>query len=260
MADLFLPSTTFLEEDDIIISSWSNYLIFAPKVVEPAGESKSDPVIFTELARLMGLDGFPDLTPLKWLEKALAPVAGLGVTLEKLQEGPLRNPLAPTVAWADKKFNTPTGKYELYSERALAEGIEPLPVYREPEESPVKRPDLAKEYPFHLLTCHHRDFLHSQFHNLRQKEHPTAAKVEIHPVPAANRGIEDGVKVIVKSPRGQIEAVARLTDRVPTDVVQIYQGNWIKYGGGVNFLTPDHLPDMGLGTSYYDCLCEVRRK
>lgn len=142
----------------------------------------------------------------------------------------------------------------------LAEGAEPLPVYREPLESPVSAPELAKEYPFRLLTCHHRHFLHSQFHNLQQKDGPPAVEVEIHPAPAAARGIEDGAKVIVKSPRGQIEAVARLTGRVPPGVVQIYQGSWLKYGGGVNLLTPDHIPDLGLGTPYYDCLCEVQRK
>lgn len=259
-ADLFLPSTTFLEEDDLMVSSWSNYLFFAPKVVEPLGESKPDPVIFTELAGLMGLDGFDHRTPLQWLEKALEPAARLGITLEKLKKGPVRNPLAPTVAWEDKGFPTSTGKYELYSERALAEGADPLPVYREPFESPVSTPELAKEYPFRLLTCHHRDFIHSQFQNFMKKDEPYVAEVEIHPAPAAFRGIEDGAEVTVKSPRGQMEAVARITHRVPPDVVQIYQGSWLKHGGGVNVLTPEHIPDLGLGTPYYDCLCEVCRK
>lgn len=254
MADLFLPSATFLEEDDLIVSSWSNYLFFAPKVVEPAGECRPDPVIFTDLAGLMGLEGFPPLSPARWLEKALEPLAPLGITLEKLKEGPVRNPLAPAVAWEDKKFPTPTGKYELYSERALAEGADPLPVYRDPAES------TSREYPFRLLTCHHRDYLHSQFQNLRQKDGIEPPEVEINPGPAAERGIEDGSPVVVKSPRGQVEAVARVTDRVPAGVVQIYQGGWIKHGRGVNFLTPDHVPDMGLGTPYYDCICRVERR
>lgn len=263
LAHLFLPAATFLEEDDIIVSSWSNYLFFAPKAVEPAGESKPDPVIFTELAALMGLDGFGALTPRQWLEKALEPAAPLGITLERLErEGPLRNPLAPAVAWADKKFKTPTGKIELFSERALADGADPLPVYREPAESPVSRPELARRFPFQLLTCHHREFLHSQFRNLKKGggNGPPPVEVEIHPVPAAAGGIENGSRVIVESPRGRIEAAARITERVPPGVVQIYQGSWLKHGGGVNRLTPDHHPDLGLGTPYYDCLCAVRRK
>lgn len=252
-ADLFLPATTFLEEDDLIVSSWSNYLFFAPKVVEPLGECRPDPVIFTDLAGLMGLEGFPHGSPARWLEKALEPLVPLGITLDKLKEGPVRNPLAPIVAWADKKFLTPTGKYELFSQRALAGGADPLPVYRDPAESP------DGEYPFRLLTCHHRDYIHSQFQNLYHNGN-LALQVEINPGPAAEMGIEDGAVVTVESPRGRIEAVARVTGRVPAGVVQIYQGGWIKHGRGVNFLTPDHMPDMGLGTPYYDCKCRVSRE
>lgn len=257
MAHLFLPAATFLEKDDFIVNPWSNYLFYAPKVVDPVGQAKPDAVIFSELAEVMGLEKFGSFTPVQWMEKALEPLAPYGITLERLKEGPVRNHLAPPVAWADRIFPTPTGKYELYSERAAAEGLDPLPTYREPRESPVSTPEIAKEYPLQLLTCHHKKHIHSQDWNIRSG---VPVEVEINPATAAARGIEQGSRVMVKSPRGQIEAVVRITGRVPPGVVQIYQGSWIKYGGGVNVLTPGYMPDLGMGTPYYDCLCQVERK
>ncbi len=101
-------------------------------------------------------------------------------------------------------------------------------------------------------------YIHSQFQNL--EEGRPAPGVEINPAPAAGRGIKDGDPAVVKSPRGELEALARVTGRVPPEVVLIHQGGWIMHGRGVNWLTPDHIPDLGLGTPYCDCLCEVRPK
>ena len=50
-----------------------------------------------------------------------------------------------------KRFNTPSKKIEIYSERLEKLGYDPLPVYREPAESPISKPDLAKEYPLILI-------------------------------------------------------------------------------------------------------------
>jgi len=41
-------------------------------------------------------------------------------------------------------FFTPSKKVEIYSERLEKLGYDPLPVYKEPAESPVSRPDVAK--------------------------------------------------------------------------------------------------------------------
>jgi anaerobic selenocysteine-containing dehydrogenase len=49
-------------------------------------------------------------------------------------------------------FSTPTGKLELRSTILEMLDYDPLPKYVEPKESPVSRPDLAKEYPLMLIT------------------------------------------------------------------------------------------------------------
>lgn len=260
VADLFLPCTTFLEEEDLVFNSWNPYLAHAPRIVESLGEARSELQIFTDLAERLELRAFGRRTAGEWLERALAPASRYGITLDAVRAGPVRNPLARDVAWEDHRFSTPSGKYELWSERAAALGRNPLPAYVEPAESPRRHPGLAAHYPLHLLTSHHRDYMHSQFTNLgRGGEGPAPLPVDIHPDSAAARGIADGDRVRVESLRGELEGVAHLTDRVRPDVVQIRQGGWLKQNACVNTLTGEHIPDLGLGIPYYDCLCEVKK-
>ena len=49
-------------------------------------------------------------------------------------------------------FSTPTKKFELYSTLLENWGYDPLPVFREPPESPVRTPKLFRDYPYILIT------------------------------------------------------------------------------------------------------------
>ncbi len=49
-------------------------------------------------------------------------------------------------------FDTPTGKVEVYSTILKKHGIDPLPTYKEPLESPVSDPRMAQRYPLVLMT------------------------------------------------------------------------------------------------------------
>ncbi len=60
-ADLFLPCTTFLEEDDIVASYGHNYVGPVNQAVAPLGEAKSNFEFFQALDRVgqRSLDLFP---------------------------------------------------------------------------------------------------------------------------------------------------------------------------------------------------------
>lgn len=256
LAQLFLPCTTFIEDQDVVYSSWSHYLAYSPRLIEPIGQCRSDYRIFSDLAQYMGLADFPDLSADHWLEKALAPLSPYGIDLAGLKQGPIRNPLAPEVPWQDGCFETPSGKFELYSQLALADGVNPLPDFKEPMESPLSDSSLARDYPLHLITAHHPEYLHSQFWNLSAKGMARQA-VYLHPETGAAVGIIENQLVLVATKRGQITCTAIFTDKLRKDTVLMYQGSWATHGNGVNVLTPQYLPDMGLGTPYYDCMCSV---
>ena len=261
LADLVLPCTTIFEEENIILNNWNNYIHYTPKVIDPIGEAKSDFEIFSDLASRLELKEFPRQTQEQWLKKFLEPAKSSGITLDILKErGFIRNPQAKPIAWKERKFNTKTGKIELYSQRALSEGLEPLPIYEEPKESILRNPDLANDYPLHLISSHPKGFMHSQFFNsLKTDEVPNFPVVEIYPLLGSNLGIRDGDKVLLETLRGSLKGIAKLNDGLREDVVQVFEGMWIKDGGGINLLTPELESDLGANASYYDCLCQVRR-
>jgi len=111
-------------------------------------------------------------------------------------------------------FATPSGKFELYAESLKKMGVSPLPIYREPVDTPVSNPSLAAEFPLILTTgAKVRVFFHSegrQMDSLRKKNPDPL--VEIHPETAADLGIEDNDWVRIETPSSQIIMRARCTD------------------------------------------------
>jgi anaerobic selenocysteine-containing dehydrogenase len=55
-------------------------------------------------------------------------------------------------AYQVKGFPTPSKKIEIYSETFEKEGFDPLPTYREPDQSPLGDPDLFQKFPLVLTT------------------------------------------------------------------------------------------------------------
>lgn len=166
------------------------------------------------------------------------------------------NPLIVPVAWQDKKFTTASGKVELYLGTAADESSA-VGHYRPSAEAGGDLID-QEQYPLIMLTPHSGGRIHSQFHDL-QDDGSMHMSVLMHPQTAIDYGAVDGGLVLLESPRGQAKGTVKLTEHVLAGVVVIESGWWIKYGGGVNFLTPDRVSDLGGTAVYYDCRCSVRR-
>ncbi|RYD04197.1 hypothetical protein N752_15240 [Desulforamulus aquiferis] len=81
------------------------------------------------------------------------------------------------------------------------------------------------QYPLHLITAHHSDYLHSQFWNLAS-EGMDIQPVYLHPDTGANAGIIEHQLVNVATKRGQITCTARFSDTLRKDTILIYQGSW----------------------------------
>lgn len=52
----------------------------------------------------------------------------------------------------EEGFATASGKVDLYSSVLEKSGADPLPCFREPPETPVSAPEVAREYPLILNT------------------------------------------------------------------------------------------------------------
>ena len=145
-------------------------------------------------------------------------------------------------------FNTPTGKYEIWS--TILESYHPdltgefpadYPMKnthpergaefhhaREPWESPWSSPEKLKEYPL-VYTSGRRNPLYFHNENRQQpwlREQAPAPCVQIHPDTAAELGIEQGDWVWVESERGKIRQTADLFYGIAPGPVECDHGWW----------------------------------
>ena len=252
LSDVVLPCSHFLESINVVSPPAShNYINYCNKVVEPDPWVPSDLWIWNELAKRLKLKDFPIRDSDWWLEKALKPMTNLtGLTLDDLKSGPIILPGAKPIAWEYKDFETPSGKYELYSNLAKEEGFEPLPVYQSITVEPNDK------YPFYLLTPHIKDSLHSQHFVLKDKEKIPIAYINSEI--ARTRNIKDGSVKEVYTDTGSLKCMIQLKDNIRKDILMIYEGWWIQRSGGVNKLIPERLSKMGDHAAYYECICDVK--
>jgi anaerobic selenocysteine-containing dehydrogenase len=234
LADIVLPAATYPERDGIgIPGGIGSYVGTINKAIEPVGECKSDVQINLELGKRLNPEAWPwenvqqmfsemiKTTGMTFEELRETGVAYDSFEYEKYKKGLLR---------PDKKagFNTPTGKVELYSTVLEKCGLDALPYFEEPPESPVSTPEIAKEYPLILTTGARRwEFFHSehrQIPRLRQM-HPDPI-TEIHPDTAEELGIRDADWIYIESKYGRCKQRAKLTKGIHPRVVCSQHGWW----------------------------------
>ena len=266
-ADILLPATTQLEHIDLHKAYGHLYLAWNNRSIDPLGEALPNTEVFRRLAARMGFNDecFRD-DDLTIARQALSlPHPSLeGITLERLQEqGWVRlNVPQPWAPFAEGNFYTPSGKCELYSARMAADGFDPLPTYTPPRESAASNPRLAERYPLTLLSPPAHHFLNSTFVNVLHRYEDAGPTVEINPLDAFERNIEDGDQVRIRNDRGGFLAKAVVTDRARTGVViapSIWWSQLTPDGRNANHTTPQALTDMGGGATFYDNLVEVER-
>jgi anaerobic selenocysteine-containing dehydrogenase len=153
LADLILPAATFLEKDSLH-TMWVP--LNAIKKTITVDECKSDTEIDFELARR-----FNSQLPWKNLDEMFDDIVKpSGMTFAQLKKigwkmPPKGHPSRPYLRHEKgmlrsdgrKGFNTLTGRIEIFSTRFRSWGIDPLPFYDEPPFSPVRTPEIYKDYP-----------------------------------------------------------------------------------------------------------------
>ncbi|MGH7718321.1 MAG: molybdopterin-dependent oxidoreductase, partial [Gemmatimonadaceae bacterium] len=155
-ADIVLPATTQLEHWDVHLAYGHHYASLNRPAIAPLGESKPNTETFRLIAARMGLDhpAFLD-DDLAIIRQALDTEHSNmeGVTFDALLErGWVRlNVPRPYAPFAEGGFPTPSGKCELYSQRMAEMGLDPLPAYTAPYESPERDAELAARYPLTLI-------------------------------------------------------------------------------------------------------------
>jgi anaerobic selenocysteine-containing dehydrogenase len=265
-ADILLPATTQLEHRDVVRPYGHYYLVDNQPAIAPLGEAKPNSEVFRLLAKAMGFAEacFNDSDE-EILRQALGSNNPMleGLTLEQLErDGWARLNIPETFTpFSNGGYGTPSGKCEFFSERLQRQGIDPLPTYTPPRESPEAAPRLAARFPIQLLSPPANSFLNSSFSHLtsflNSEKQPF---VLINAADAAPRRINDGDTVRVWNDRGECTLVARLSDRVKPGVACAMSTWWNKLSPGhrnVNQTVSQALTDMGGGATFYDNLVQI---
>ncbi|HFQ8797450.1 TPA: molybdopterin-dependent oxidoreductase [Clostridioides difficile] len=252
LCDLFIPCTNTLESEDIIYSSMTNpYITYNERAVKPVHKLMDEYYFFMELAKKMGLNDYPFVEKRTYLEKVIEPLKRFdeNLDIEKLKNNYFT--IHSPVAWEDKKFETPSGEYELYSERIKSLGISPTPVYISNRYREIE----DKNISFRLLTNHHADTLFSQ-HFMDKK---SIAQAYINQSMAKKVGIKDKDIVTLRSKKAKINVQINIDDGVGNYIVKMYVGWWKKHGNP-NSLTDTGISDFGGQVTYNESMVEIIRQ
>jgi anaerobic selenocysteine-containing dehydrogenase len=255
-ADVLLPGTTWLEEWGAKATNTHVYLM--PQVLPPAGEARPLSWILRALADRLGLqDFFPWADERAVIDAILAHPSTGGATVAALEaEGGMRALHVSHVGHPDLVFPTPSGKLELWSERAAALGLPPLPVH---QDLPLTREPLVLRQG-RTLTAFHGFYDHGRALPMLAQADPEPT-LWLSPADAAARGLADGTAIRIANARGEMRARAHVTAKIPTGTV------WMRDGwAGLNALTSGEavLPDAAVellgfaaGQASFDARVEV---
>jgi anaerobic selenocysteine-containing dehydrogenase len=229
-ARVVLPTTTLLEDDDLV-GAYGHHWIgeVRPVVAAPEGV-RTDYEILVALAARLGLSETFSGSVESWKRRLLAPVAERGASLEALRAGPVRNPAAPPVLFADRRFKTPSGRVNLIHE------VDPEPA----------RP--TRERPLLFMAFSTEKAQSSQWAHPKLQRGPATATVH----PDAAPGLADGDLARIESEIGELEVRLRFDDRQRRDVVLMPKGGWLRDGRCANAIIPAAATDAGGGAVYYD--------
>ncbi len=239
-ADLVLPTTTMLEEDDLVGSYGHHWISNVRKVVDPPPGVRRDLEIFTEIAEHVGIPGAFPYDAEGWKERLIRDLEPEGITIDRLRQESVRKPFVPKVAFEGRKFPTNDGRIQLI------------------RELPTEIPPASREFPLYLLSNAISSAQGSQCEGEFQQGPP---EVQVHPETAANLAggpLQDGDMAVLESELGSMEVVVRHEDQLHPDAVAIPKGGWHHRGRSANALIRARVTDLGEGACYLDETVRLR--
>jgi anaerobic selenocysteine-containing dehydrogenase len=228
LAHLVLPVTNLLEADDLLGAYGHHWLGVATPVIAPPDGVKSDLEIVQGLARRVGLEDTMAGDAREWKRRLMAAkLEPRGVTLERLEAGPVLNPLVAKVLFEGRKFPTPTGRVNLITQPP-------------PSETPLAG------FPLYLMSLSTDRAQSSQW----SAAHDGPAVATVHPEAAS--GIADGELGRIESRRASMIVRLRHDPRQRLDVVMTPKGGHLRDGRCANLLLTARTSDLGEGGALYD--------
>ncbi len=256
-ADYVLPAASFLEFDDLV-SPYFHLSLFSAQVkaLEPMGEALPNQEIFRRLAKAMGYTE-PELfeDDHSMLDEVCRQV-GLKDFATLAAKGTIEVRPEPVLQFADLEFPTPSGKIEIASEAAAADGHPRLP---QPIADPRPRDGVLR-----LLSPASVWLMNSTYNEdpkIADKLGPET--ITLNPADAAQLGLQDGETVIAENETGRLELRLAIADVVPAGVALSHKSRWPKLSkqrANINALNPGRKTDMAESSAVHSVEIILTRK
>src|SRR5688572_19254480 len=191
LADVVLPAASFLEFDDLVAPYFHLALSAQVKAAELLGEALPNQEIFRRLARAMGYTE-PELyeSDSEIIATLLRGAAAVDDFAALAARGTVPVSPEPLIRHADLTFPTPSGRVEMASAQAEADGHPRVPL---PLADP--RPSNGR---LRLLSPASTFTLNDSFANVTKLARRAGrATVALHPTDAASRGLQEGDEVLL---------------------------------------------------------------
>lgn len=230
-ADIVLPKTTTLEEEDILFVPSGPTVVLTRAVVPPQGEARSEIDIAVplldrlETRQALGKRLLPWRSQRAFNEHLLG---DSGITMAMLEaKGYVQVSEEPVPG--SRPFATKTGRIELYSMALEEIGLDPLPGFVAPlrDAAPANE---RRTFPLTLITGDRE----KSYHHSRFRDQPWALKVSpdprllMHPETAQAHGVADGdwIRLEVAGAAGHCRLRVKVSDATPPGVVNTGMGWW----------------------------------
>lgn len=261
-SDIVLPATSHFEEWDIVASYWHHWISINEPAIKPYFESKSELEIARILSRKLndyeaGFSAFPtNMSDEEFIEREFSEEFYEALHIKNwrdLLKAPRRMSVTKT-AWESKKFRTPSGKFELYSEQAKDNQLQPFGMA-------LLEKEKSTNYPYYLLLNHEPFRINSQFQNIGSFNQISKEPIlYLHPIVAKEKGIEEHSMVKIFNENGEITIRARFSDDVNKQTFVIFP-NHPSINKLVTFIAADMGEQMtgGSGNALNDLQVNVRK-
>jgi len=280
-ADILLPAVSFMERWNLG-ETWGtgNYIMLSEKLIEPLHEARDEYDWLADVARKLGVEkeftlgrtqkdwiaaiveatrkdneGFPTFEELQTTRVHYFKSTGY-VAFRKQIEDPANN-----------KFDTPSGKIELFSKRLYDmknPEIPAVPRYVPSWEGPED--PLTGKYPLQLITWKGKNRANSTFQVNPWEQAVQPQQLWINPIDAAKRGLKRGDTVRVFNDRGITEIGIDITPRIVPGVVALQSAAWwkpgadgIDRGGCANVLSSTRMTPLAHGNAHQTILVDVKK-
>ena len=266
MADLVLPATMFVEHDDVYQAGGQQHILLGPKILEAAGECRSNHDVIAALAPRLGADHPGFAMSARELIDATLQASGRG-SLAELEDKRWIDCQQPfDEAHYLTGFGWPDGKFRFRADWTTVPGMPSGPLAAMPSFpdhwAVTEAADAA--HPYRLATSPARNFLNSSFTDTRtsltKEERPT---VLLHPADASVVGVSSGDLVELGNHRGSVLLHAKLFEGLRPGVVvaeSIWPNDAYLEGRGINTLIGADAPAPVGGAAFHDTKVWIKRR